>query len=81
MGDSPRQRPKWIGIWKLIVGLALVFAGTRALLRPARDFPAALQYPNETQRIAGGVTQFVIVLLGAGLILLWIRSVWIKPHQ
>jgi hypothetical protein len=48
-------------------------------LRPEHQYPAALQYANETQRIAGEVTQFLIFLLGVGLILLWIRSVWTKP--
>jgi hypothetical protein len=79
MGDARRQRSRWVGIWKLLLGLILTGAYGRVLLRPEHQYPAALQYANETQRIAGEVTQFLIFLLGVGLILLWIRSVWTKP--
>jgi hypothetical protein len=79
--DSGRKRPRWIGIWKLAVGLILVGAYVRALLRPEREYPVALQYANGTQRVAGDVTQFLILLLGVALVFLWARSVWMKPKQ
>ena len=79
MREHRPQLPRWIHIWKLIVGLALVGICIRALLRPAHAYPAALQYSNETQRIVGDGTQIVILLVGAALILLWIRSMWRKP--
>ena len=81
MGDDRPKSPGWVGLWKLVVGLILVGIYIRTLFRPEREYPVALQSANETQRIAGNVTQFVIFLLGIALVFLWIRSVWLKPKQ
>jgi len=68
-------------LWQLGLGLLFVFLPINAWLRSNRDIRVALQYSNETQRIAGYATQFVILLVGVGLILFWLRSVWLKPKE
>jgi uncharacterized membrane protein len=62
------------GIWKLAVGLILIFLAVNSWLAPIRNIPAALQYSNDTQRISGEVTQFLIFLVGIWLIADWARN-------
>lgn len=81
MDDGQPQKPRRNGAWKLAVGLLLVLAYVNSMLTSDHDVPAALQYSNETQRIAGNVTQFLILLLGVGLILAWIIPAWLKRKR
>ena len=82
MNDERAQKPaRSSGVWKLAVGLILVFLQVNSWLTPNRDVPAVLQYSNDTQRLAGTVTQFLIFLLGIGLILSWLRALWLKRKE
>jgi hypothetical protein len=81
MDDGQPQKLRRNGVWKLAVGLLLVFASVNNWLTSDRDVPAVLQYSNETQRIAGNVTQFLILLLGVGLILAWVFPAWLKRKR
>jgi len=81
MDDGKPQKPRRTGVWKLVVGLFLVFGYINSLLRSDRDVPAALQYSNETQRIAGNLTQLVIFLIGVGLILEWLVPALLKRKR
>ncbi|MGH9606185.1 MAG: hypothetical protein ACRD3N_10870 [Terracidiphilus sp.] len=81
MNDERPKKPVKSGAWKLAAGLILVILQVKSWLTPNRDIPAALQYSNDTQRLAGTVTQFLVFLLGIGLILSWLRSRWLKRTQ
>jgi predicted MFS family arabinose efflux permease len=81
LSDEERQRSKRPGVWKLPVGLILVFLAVNGLLANDRDIPSVLQYSNETQRISGEATQLLILLLGVGLIGSWLLTRWKNRKQ
>jgi len=81
LGDGRPQKPKVSGEWKLALGLILFFFAVNGLLASNRDIPPVLQYSNDTQRISGEVTQFLILLLGLWLIASWFRTRWKNREQ
>jgi len=81
LNEERPQKPIKSSAWKLVIGLVLVINQVRVWLTPDRDIPAILQYSNDTQRLAGNATQFLIFLIGIWLIADWLRALWLKPKQ